>query len=110
MTAEQLRKFLAPLKLKKDKAMTRTQNNLPIRYCQWTHVEKREIRVFDGKEQNLNAGNSTYCADKLISYDAANELIDTAINDGDSTDFSDNAAGGLIDAINSVKSTDSADP
>ena len=68
MTYEQLRKFLAPLKLKKDKAMTGTQNDLPIRYCQWTHVEKREIRVFDGKEQNLNAGNSTYCAYKFITY------------------------------------------
>ena len=42
MTAEQLRKVLAPLKLKKDEAMPRTKNDLPISYLQWTHVEKRE--------------------------------------------------------------------
>ena len=34
----------------------------------------------------------------------------TSINADDSTDFSNDAAGGLIAAINSGKSTDSADP
>ena len=90
--------------------MTITQNDLLVNYCQWTRVEKRERRVIDREEQNLNAGNSTYCADKLISYNAADKFIDTAINAGDSTDFADDDAGGLIAAINYRKSTDSADP
>ena len=55
------------------------------------------------KEHNLNAGNSTDCADKLISYNAADELIATAINDDDSTDFADDDAGGLISDINPGK-------
>ena len=67
MTAEKLRKVLAPLKLKQDKSMPRTQNDLLIRYWRWTHVQKRERRLIDGEEQNLNAGNSTDCADKFIS-------------------------------------------
>ena len=109
MTAEQFRKVLALLKLKQDKVMQRTQNDLLISYCQWIHVEKRERIVIDGEEQNLNAGNSTYCDDKLISDDVADELIATAINARDSTDLADDAAGGLIAAIKSGKSTDCAD-
>ena len=69
-----------------------------------------ERRFIDGEEHNLNAGNSTDFADKLISYDAVDELITNAINDGDSKDFSDGDAGGLVAAINYGKSTDSADP
>ena len=66
--------------------------------------------MIGGKEQYLNAGNSTDCADKLILYHSADELITTSFNDVDSTYFSDDAAGGLIAAINYGKSTDSADP
>ena len=77
-TAEQLRKVLAPLKPKQDKAMPRKRNDLLICYCQWTHVEKRDRRVIDGEEQNLNTGNSTDCDDKLISWYAADEFISTA--------------------------------
>ena len=109
MTAENFRKVLAPLKLKQDKAIPRTQNDLLISYCQWKHVEKRERRVIDGEEQNLNAVNSTDCVDKLISYNTVDELIATDITAGDSADFSGNAAGGFLAAINYVKSMDSAD-
>ena len=49
MTAEKLSKVLAPLKHKQDKQMTSKKNDLLIRYCQWTHVEKRERRVIDGE-------------------------------------------------------------
>ena len=63
---EQLRKVFAPLELKQDKVIPITQYYLLIIYCQWIHVEKRERRVIDGEEQNLNAGNFTDCADKLI--------------------------------------------
>ena len=63
---EQLRKVFAPLELKQDKVIPITQHYLLISYCQWIHVEKRERRVIDGEEQNLNAGNFTDCADKLI--------------------------------------------
>ena len=97
---EQSRKVLEPLKLKIYKAMPRTENDILIRYCWWIHVEKRERRVIGGEEQDLNAGNSTNRADKSISDYAANELITTAINDGDSTDFTDDAAGEVIMDIN----------
>ena len=63
---EQLRKVISPLKLKQDKAIPRTQNDLLICYCQWIHVENREIRVIYGEEHKLNAGNLTDCADKYI--------------------------------------------
>ena len=43
--------------------------------------------MIDGKEHNLNAGNLTYSADKFISENAADKLIATAINAGDSSDF-----------------------
>ena len=87
MNPEQLRKVIAPLKLKQDKGIPRTQNYLLIRYCWWIHVEKRERIVIDDEEQNLNADKSTDCADKSISDDAADELISTAINGGNLTDF-----------------------
>ena len=96
-------------KLKQDKAIPRTQNDLLIRYCPWIRVENRERRVIDGEKRNLNAGNSTYCADKLISDHVVDELITTDINSGYLTDFSDDAAGGLIAAINYGKSTDFSD-
>ena len=109
MTAEILKKVLAPLKLNQDKEMPRTQNDLLICFCQWTRVEKRDRRVIDGEEHNLNAGISKDCVDKFISYNAADELIATSFNTGDSADFPDDTAGGLIAAINSGKSTDSTD-
>ena len=67
--------------------MSRTKNDLPISFCQWIHVDKREIIVIDGEEHNLFFGNLTDCADKSISDDAADELISTAINGGNLTDF-----------------------
>ena len=109
MDPEQLRKVLVPLKRKQDKAMLITQNDLLICYYQWIHVEKRERRVIGGEENNLNASNSTYCANKSISENAADELIATAINAVDPTDFSGDAAGGLTAAINAGNSTDCAD-
>ena len=109
MNYEQMRKVLATLKLKQDRAMTRTQNDLLIRYFQWTHVEKRERRVIYTEEYDLNSINSTYCAYKSISDNVVDELITTDINTGDLTDFYDNASGRLIDAINCDKSTESGD-
>ena len=67
--------------------MPGTQNDLLIHYFQWIHVEKMEKRVIRGKEHNLNAGNLKDCADKSISDDAADELMATSRNYGDSTDF-----------------------
>ena len=58
--------------------------------------------MIDEAKHSLNAKNSTDCADVTISNDTADELFATAINDGDSTNFSDNSAGGLITAINST--------
>ena len=46
-----------------------------------------------------NAGDSTDCADILISDDTADELINIPINSDDSTDCADNSAGGLIATI-----------
>ena len=43
--------------------------------------------MIDGEEHNLFSGNLTDCADKSISDDAADELISTAINGGNLTDF-----------------------
>ena len=94
MNSEQLRKVLAPLKLKQDKAMSRTQNDLLIHYCQWVHVEKRERRVIDDKEYNLNSVNTTDHGDKLISDDAADEFIVTDINAENFTKFAEDVAGG----------------
>ena len=65
--------------------------------------------MIDGEEQYLNAGNSTYCSDKSISDNVANELIATASNPVDYTDFSDDAAGVLIAAISAGNSTYCAD-
>ena len=45
---------------------------------------------------DINAGNSTDCADISISNDAADEFINTAIDAVNSTDCADDAAGGLI--------------
>ena len=86
-----------------------TQSNLLISYSWWIHVEKRERILIDDEEQNLNAEKSTDCADKLISDYAADEFITTAINAGDSTYFAEDAAGGLIAAIDAGNSTDRAD-
>ena len=109
MNPKQLCKVLALFKLKKDEAMPRTQNDLLVSSCQWIHVEKMERRVIDVEEHNLNAGNLTYCADKLISDDAVDELIATVIIADKSVDFVEDAAGGLIAAINADNSTDCGD-
>ena len=109
MNPKKMSKVIELLKLKQDEAMTRTQNDLLVRYCHWIHVEKRDRRLIDGEEHNLNAGNSTYCADKLILDDAVDEFIATDINADNSTDFAEDAAGGLIAAINADNSTDCAD-
>ena len=58
--------------------------------------------MIDGEEKSLKIGNLIDCADKSISDNASVELIATTINAGDQKYFSDNAAGGLIDAINAV--------
>ena len=108
MNPEQLRKVIAPLKLKQDKGIRRTQNYLLIRYCWWIHVEKRERIVIDGEEHNLNTGNLTDCADISISDYATDKLIANYINAGDSKDFSDDAAGALVAVINAINSTDFA--
>ena len=65
MSPEKLKKVLSPLKLKQDKAMPITKNDIFIRYFQWIHVEKRERRFIDGEEQNLNDVNLSDCSDKL---------------------------------------------
>ena len=64
MTSEELRKVIAPLRRKIYKAMPRAAYYLLVRYYQWVHVEKRERRVIDGEEHNLNSFNLTGCADK----------------------------------------------
>ena len=56
--------------------------------------------MIDGEKHSLNSGNSTDCADIMISDDATDELIATAINYGDSSYSSGSATGGLIAAIN----------
>ena len=56
--------------------------------CQWLHAENTERRVIDVENHNLNTANSTDCDDIRISDNAANELIATAVNDGDLTNFS----------------------
>ena len=109
MTYEEFRKVLALLRRKKYKSIPRTANDLLIRYFQWVQIEKREIIVIAGQKHNLNAGNSTDCAEINISDNAADELIATAINAGDSTDFSDDAAGGLIAATNAGNLADCSD-
>ena len=109
MTYEQLRKFLAPLKIKQYKLMPRTANDFLVCYFQWVNVEKRERRVIDDGKHNLNAVNLTGFADKSISDNAADEVIATSINAGYSTDFSEDAAGGLIAATNAGNSTSCAD-
>ena len=43
--------------------------------------------MIDGEKHSLNAGNLTDCADIMISDDAADELIATTTNAGDSADF-----------------------
>ena len=106
---EKLGKFVALLKLKQDKSIPRTQNDLLISYCQWIYADNRQRRMIFGDEQNLNAVNSTDCADKNISDHLSDELIATAINAGDPTYFSDDAANGLIYDINAGNSTDCAD-
>ena len=66
MTSEESRKVLAPLRRQKDKAIPKKTNYVLIRYCQWVHVDDRERRVIDDKKHNLNAVNSTDCADIAI--------------------------------------------
>ena len=61
MNSKQLTKVIELLKLKEDKVIPRTQNDIIICYCQWVYVEKRGIRVIDGEEHNLNAINLTDC-------------------------------------------------
>ena len=65
--------------------------------------------MIDGEEKSLKIGNLIDCADKLISEDAADELIAAAINIGDSTDFADDDAGGLVADTNAGNSMDCAD-
>ena len=57
----------------------------------------------------INTGNSTDCADPLISNDAADGLIATAVGDVSSMGCSEDAAGVFIDAINADNSMDCAD-
>ena len=64
--------------------------------------------MIDGEEQNLHSVNSTDRADKSIIDNAVDEFIATAINSGGSTDFAEDAAGGLIDYINAGNSMDCA--
>ena len=80
-----------------------------IIYFQWINFEKRERRVIDGEEDNLNAGNSMDCADKSVSDDAADELIVTDINAGDLIFFSEDASGGSVATINARNSKNCAD-
>ena len=89
--------------------MPKKPNDILVSYCQWAHVEKRDRRVIDGEKHNLNACNLTDCADIMISDDAADGLIDTAIDVDNLTDCADDAAGGLIAAINDGDLTDCAD-
>ena len=80
-----------------------------MHYCQWTRVEKRDIRVVDVEEPNMNNGNSMDCSDIKISDDAADGLIATDVSAVDLKDFSDDAADGLIFTdINTGNSADCA--
>ena len=65
--------------------------------------------MIDGEEHNLNAGNLLDCGDKLISDDAADELMSTDINAGDLTIVSEDAADGSISTINAGNSKNCAD-
>ena len=109
MTAEILKKVLAPLKLNQDKEMPRTQNDLLICFCQWTRVEKRDIRVVDVEEPNMNNGNSMDCSDIKISDDSADGWIANAINSGNFTVCAKDATGSLITDIYSVFYMDFSD-
>ena len=97
------------MRRKKDKSIPRTANYVLISYCHWVHVDKRERIWIDHEKHNLNSENLTDCADILISYNADDEFIATAINAGDSTDFTDDAAVILIADINAGNLTDCAD-
>ena len=66
----------------------------------------KERKKEDGLINAIDSGDFTYCADLSISDDAADELIATAINANDSTDCADDAADGLISAIDDVDLTD----
>ena len=92
------------MKLKQDKVMPRTKNDVLISYYQWIHIEKTEIRVIGGEEHHLNAGNLTDCDHRLISNDVTDELITTDVNSGDFTDFAEDATSGYIASIDSVVS------
>ena len=65
--------------------------------------------MIDGEKHSLNSGNSADCADIMISDDAVDEFIATAINYGDLSDSSGSATGGFIAAINAGNSTDCED-
>ena len=81
-----------------------------IYYCQWVHVDKREIIVIDVEKHNTNAVNLTDCADITISDNAAYVLITIATAAVNLKDLSANAAYGLIaTAIDSGSLTDCAD-
>ena len=58
---------------------------------------------------DINAGNSTDCADIFISNDATDGLIATTIDARNLMDCAEDAAGGFIDAINTVYSMDCSD-
>ena len=109
MNYESFRKVLALFEHCRDKAMPKQSNYLLIRYCQCVHVEKMERRVIYVEEHNINARNLTDCADIKISYNAADGLLATAINDGNQTDSDDDSECALIDAINAGNLTDCAD-
>ena len=79
--------------------MQKKSNDILIFYCWWVHVDKRRRRVIDGDKHNINAGNSTDCADITISDDVADGLIATGIDIINYAGCTDNAAGGLIAAI-----------
>ena len=55
-------------------------------------------------KHNINADNSTECADITILENGEYGFIATNINARDLTDCSDNAAGGMISDIDAVDS------
>ena len=57
----------------------------------------------------IKSGGSTDCADITISDYAVDGLIATDINAGNSTDFSYDAAGGLVASVDSGDLTDCTD-
>ena len=89
-------KLLAPLRRQQDKAM--------ISYFCWVHIDKSYKIVIGVDKHNINADNSTECADITILENGEYGFIATNINARDLTDCSDNAAGGMISDIDAVDS------